>query len=176
VWVDTERLQTLAQLLRARNAIDAIIAKTIGRPMTAGHAGEWIAAQIFDIELESLAVAPAYDGHFRRAPLEGKTVNVKWYLKREGLLDMTSAATLDYYLVMTGPAGTAGSSKRTTRPWLIESVYLFDANQLMSDLQASGIQIGVATSVRQSRWKAAEIYPDPSPSAALEVRSSKRNR
>jgi hypothetical protein len=70
---------------------------------------------------------------------------------------------------MTGPVGAAGSSKGTTRPWLIESVYLFEAHQLMGDLQASGVKIGVATSVRQHQWKAAEIYPDPPPTAVLEV-------
>jgi hypothetical protein len=45
--------------------------------MTAGHAGEWIATQIFGIELESLAIAPAYDGHFLSGHLAGKTVTVK---------------------------------------------------------------------------------------------------
>ena len=39
-------------LLRARNSIDAKIAKVIGRPVTAGHMGEWLASRIFDIQLE----------------------------------------------------------------------------------------------------------------------------
>jgi hypothetical protein len=55
--------------------------------MTAGHAGEWIAAQVFDLELAPSAVMAAYDGHFRTGPLIGKTVNVKWYLKQEGMLE-----------------------------------------------------------------------------------------
>ena len=43
-------------------------------------------------------------------------MNVKWYLKREGILDMTEAAELDYYLVLTGPKATA-KDVRTTRAW-----------------------------------------------------------
>jgi hypothetical protein len=43
----------IADLLRERNVIDDAIAKIIGRPMTSGHLGEWIAAQIFDIALEA---------------------------------------------------------------------------------------------------------------------------
>jgi len=38
-----------------------------------------------------LAVAPAFDGRFSSGALQGRTVNVKWYLKREGLLDVTGA-------------------------------------------------------------------------------------
>jgi len=63
--VTTGHLAELALLLRKRNAIDAEIAQVIQRPMTSGHAGEWIAAQVFDIELESNAAMAAYDGHFR---------------------------------------------------------------------------------------------------------------
>jgi hypothetical protein len=59
--------------------------------MTSGHLGEWIAAQVFDIELEGSAVAAAIDGRFRSDPLQGQTVNTKWYFKREGLLDTTES-------------------------------------------------------------------------------------
>jgi hypothetical protein len=60
-------------------------------PMTLGHLGEWIASQVFDIELEPAATVPAIDGRFRSGPLQGSTVNVNWYLKREGLLDMSES-------------------------------------------------------------------------------------
>lgn len=70
-------MSRIAELLRQRNSIDSEIAHIIGRPMTAGHLGEWIAAQIFDIELETSAVAAALDGRFNTGPLRGKTVNVK---------------------------------------------------------------------------------------------------
>jgi hypothetical protein len=77
-----EDLRKIASLLRERNVIDEKIAAVIHRPMTAGHLGEWIASQVFDIELATSAVAAAIDGRFRAGPLQGHTVNVKWYLKR----------------------------------------------------------------------------------------------
>lgn len=60
-----ESLAHIAALLRERNSIDASIAKVIDRPVTAGHLGEWIAAKIFDIELEESATNQGFDGHFR---------------------------------------------------------------------------------------------------------------
>ena len=46
------------------------------------------------------AAAAAIDGHFRSGLLEGRTVNIKWYLNREGLLDTSESDLLDYYLVL----------------------------------------------------------------------------
>jgi hypothetical protein len=149
----------IAELLRGRNALDEEIASVVGRPMTSGHLGEWLAHKIFAIELEPIAVAAAIDGRFTSGPLTGRTVNVKWYLKREGLLDVTESDTLDYYLVLTGPASPALTSRGGTRPWCIESVYLFDAKQLLAQLRARGVKTGVASSVRSEQWAAAEIFP-----------------
>jgi hypothetical protein len=56
--VDADSLARAAALLRERNAIDAELAGLTGRPMTSGHLGEWIAAQVFDIALEEAANAP----------------------------------------------------------------------------------------------------------------------
>ncbi|MFI7148969.1 hypothetical protein ACIBO2_28985 [Nonomuraea sp. NPDC050022] len=154
--VDVEKI---AMLLRERNGIDAKIAAIIQRPMTAGHLGEWIVAQVFGIALETSAVASAVDGRFTSGPLRGRTVNAKWYLKREGLLDVTVRTQPDYYLVLTGPVSPAASSRGGTRPWCIESVYLFDAEQLLAELRTRGVRIGVASSVRAAQWAAAEIYP-----------------
>lgn len=154
-------IEQIAGLLRERNAIDEKIAKIISRPMTAGHLGEWLAARIFGIELEPTAVAAAFDGRFTSGHLQGRTVNVKWYLKREGVLDMTKWETLDYYLVLTGPASAALSSRGGIRPWCIESVYLFDAKQLSTELSSRGARTGTASSVRKTQWDAAEIYPRP---------------
>jgi hypothetical protein len=55
-------MRRAAEPLRNRNAIDQDIAAITGRPMTSGHLGEWIAAQIFGIELEPSAAAPGIDG------------------------------------------------------------------------------------------------------------------
>jgi hypothetical protein len=152
-------LPRIAQLLEKRNRIDEEIAAVIKRPMTSGHLGEWIASKVFDIALEAPANATAVDGRFRSGPLQGRTVNVKWYLKREGILDMTTAEVLDEYLVMTGPASAAVSSQGGTRPWCIDSVYLFDARALLADLTARGRSIGTASSIRTELWTPAEIYP-----------------
>jgi hypothetical protein len=42
-------------------------------------------------------------------------VNIKWYLKREGLLDTSESVRLDYYLVLAGPRSAAASSRGSTR-------------------------------------------------------------
>ena len=91
----------------------------------------------------------------------GKTVNVKRYGKREGLLDINREALPDFYLVITGPKASAVSSRGTTRPWLISYVYLFNAARVIGALKRRGVKIGVATSVQRELWEAAEIYPTP---------------
>jgi len=72
---------------------------------------------------------------------------VKWYLKQEWLLDATTSDVLDYYLVMTGPTGGVASAKGGVRPWLIESVYTFDAHSLLEQLQDKSVNLGIATSI-----------------------------
>jgi len=155
----SDDLARVAELLRQRNRIDTQITEIIQRPMTSGHLGEWIAARVFDIELETSASRTAIDGRFRTGSLQGKTVNIKWYLKREGLLDMTTTGWPDYYLVMTGPASPAVSSRGDTRPWRIDSVYLFDAARLDAEQRARGVQVGTAASVPNRLWEAAETFP-----------------
>jgi hypothetical protein len=157
--MDAKSLARAAALLRERNVIDAELAGLMQRPMTSGHLGEWIAAQIFDIELESAANAAGVDGHFRSGPLQNCSVDIKWYLKREGMLDTTRSAILDYYLVLAGPPSGAASSKDTTRPWCIQAVSLFDARQLRAEQTTRGVKRGVASSVTSQQWTAAEIYP-----------------
>ncbi|MFD0900186.1 hypothetical protein [Actinomadura sediminis] len=154
-----DKLGRIAELLVGRNAIDGEIAAIIQRPMTAGHLGEWIASRVFDIELEESATNTAFDGRFRVGPLQGRTVNVKWYLKQEGVLDISSSATLDYYLVLTGPRSAAGSSRADTRPWCVRAAYLFDAERLRHEQDARGVRTGVASSVLRRQWDEAEIYP-----------------
>ena len=160
--MDEDSLTRVAVLLRERNAIDGEIARLIQRPMTSGHLGEWIAAQDFDIQLETSAAAAGIDGRFRSGPLKDRTVNIKWYLKREGLLDTTESAVLDYYLVLTGPRSAAESSRGSTRPWCIQAVFLFDARQLRTDQIRRGVKRGVASSVINQQWAAAEIHPSAS--------------
>jgi hypothetical protein len=152
-------IRRIAQLLRERNALDEEIAAITHRPMTSGHLGEWIAAQVFDIQLEQSAIAAGIDGTFRSGPVQGCTVNIKWYLKREGLLDMSESARLDYYLVLTGRPSAAASSRNATRPRQIDAVFLFDARQLRAEQLERGVKRGTASSVLKRQWTVAEIYP-----------------
>lgn len=157
--MNAEQIERLARLIRDRNAIDDEIAGIVGRPAEKGHVGEYIAANIFGIELAESAVQAGYDGYFREGVFSGKTVNVKWYAKREGLLDIREDHLPDFFLVLAGPPEAAVSTKGQTRPWLIEEVFLFEAKPLLARLKARGVRIDVATSVRQAEWKEARIYP-----------------
>jgi hypothetical protein len=158
---DHSDLKRLANLLHQYNAIGNAIAGVIGRPAERGHVGEYIAALIFDITLERSARKRARDGRFTAGALAGHTVNVKWYGKQEGVLDLQARGAPDYYLALTGPVGSAASSRGATRPWVIQSVYLFDARRLLGDLRARGVKIRTGSSVRQALWTAAEVYPQP---------------
>jgi hypothetical protein len=165
-------MRRVAQLLRERNAIDQEIAAITHRPMTSGHLGEWITAQIFDIQLEQSAVAAGIDGIFRSGPLQGRTANIKWYLKREGLLDTSESARLDYYLVLTGPPSAAASSRGATRPWRIDAVFLFDTRQLRAEQIERGVKRGTASSVVKRQWTAAEVYPGANPMLPISSRQA----
>jgi len=156
---DVYELKRIAELLGEWNRVGREIADLIGRPTEKGHVGEFIAARIFQLQLHGSAVAAGSDGHFTEGPLAGCSVNVKWYAKREGLLDLSTGQVPDYYLVLAGPAATASSSRGTDRAWVIESVHLFRADRLHEQLAARNVKIGVAASVRRELWEAAEIYP-----------------
>jgi hypothetical protein len=156
----TEDLVKLAELVRARNKVTDEIAALIGRPAQIGHVGEYIAAQIFQIRLLESASHKAIDGHFQGGQLDGRSVDVKWFTLNDGILDLREDAPPDFYLVLTGPRTAAGSSRGTTRPWVIEAVYLFEGRPLVEELQRRGVRRGVATSVRQHLWREAEIYPE----------------
>ena len=155
-----KKLERLAELIHAKNRIDDEIAEIIGRPSLIVHVGEYIASEIFKIELEQSAVEKGIDGRFTQGPLKGQTVNIKFYGKRENLLDINIDHLPDYYLVLTGPKSSAVSSRSATRPWLISSVYLFNSQKLMSELKNRGVKIGIATSIISKLWDEAEIYPN----------------
>ena len=154
-----DELALLSQLLKAHNALDDIIAGLIRRPVQLGHLGEYLAQEIFGVQLHTTAVHKGSDGIFRRGALDGRSVNVKWYPKNEGVLSANPEPECDYYLVLTGPRGPAQSSRDTVRPWLIQAVYLFNARELIADLNRSGVKIYEATSIKRALWDAAEIYP-----------------
>lgn len=154
-----DQLGRLAALIKERNKVEVEITAIIGRPVQVGHIGEYIAAHIFDLSLHDSAVTKGSDGIFQSGPLAGRSVNVKWYGKQEGMLDINPNGAPDYYLVFTGPLATALSSKGMTRPWVISSVFLFEATPLVATLQAANVKIGVATGVKKALWEAAKLYP-----------------
>ncbi len=153
-------LEKLADLLLKRNKIDYEISQIIGRPCQRGHIGEYIAAKIFNIELEYSASSKGIDGVFLAEPLQGKTVNIKFYGKQEGILDIALGNLADYYLVFTGSKSQSIASKGGSRPLIISNVYLFDMQGLVNSLQHRGLKIGIATSIANHYWYEAEIYPN----------------
>ena len=155
---DKEQLQQLADLLRERNQTDGKIAAFIKRPAEKSHLGEFVAAWIFGIDLHDSAVVKGTDGRFCGGSLAGKSVNIKYSSKNNGILDMQTDSGPDYYLVLTGPNEAAVSSRGKTRPWVIEAACLFHADSLVSRLTS---KIGTATSVKRKFWEEAEIYPRP---------------
>ena len=153
-------LEKLVTLLSELNSIGEKISGITQRPATIGHTGEYITAEIFDIELEESANPKGFDGRFRSGSLGGRTVNVKWYGKLEYMLDINPDALPDFFLVMTGPKALEMTSKGGIRPWLIDYVFLFNAAELMIELNARGVKIGIATSVQKHEWQNSEIYPN----------------
>ncbi len=154
-----DALKLLAELIKQKNQIDDEIAAILQRPAQIGHAGEYIAARIFDIRLVESASHKAIDGYFNSGVLARKSVNIKWYGKQECILDITPNALPDFYLVMTGPKAAAVTSRGGTRPWAIDFAYLFPAGELVSTLLERHVKIGVATSVTKQCWDQAEISP-----------------
>lgn len=154
-----DSLNQLSELLKKRNMLEEEITALIGRPAAIGHIGEYIASKIFKISLQESASYKSLDGRFAEGPLSGRSVNIKWYALREGLLDITPEAFPDEYLVFTGPKATAMNSKGRTRPWLITAAFLFEASDLVTQLQAKSLKVGVASSVAHEHWAIAEIYP-----------------
>jgi hypothetical protein len=71
---------------------------------------------------------------------------------------MTPSPVLDFYLVLAGPNAASGDV-RSLRPWLITSVYLFDARQLLAEQMRRNVKVGIASSVTREQWAAAEVFP-----------------
>ena len=157
-------LAELAKLCQHRNAVDAQISAIIGRPALTEHAGEYIACVIFDIAPHASATNKGSDGVFKQHALMNKRVNIKFYPKRENILDInTTDSPPDYYLVLAGPKSAAASSKGATRPWIIASVHLFAHDRIVRLLRSKGLRIGKPSSVSEQHWRDAEIYPASQP-------------
>jgi hypothetical protein len=150
-------LPWLASLLKSRNTIDDKIAAVIGRTAQTNNIGEYIASIIFRITLDEAGKRRGYDGRFNAGSLAGRTVDVQWHPKQNGQINIKLDAIPDYYLIMTGPEATSSIAS----PWIIESIFLFHANELLNALRERGVQLGNGTSVTGPLWERAEIYPVP---------------
>ena len=128
-----DELKTLGELIKTKNDIETQISQIIDRPGLQGHMGEFIA---------------------------GKNANIKWYAKKDSVLDINPTDPAEYYLVLTGPKSSGASSRGSTRPLVINSVFLFESGQLISELKKRKVKIGIATSVTQEQWNNAEIFPN----------------
>jgi hypothetical protein len=153
-----DNLSWLASLIKSRNTIDGKIADLIGRSAQINHVGEYIAASIFNIAFEEEGKRRGYDGRFVQGQLAGRTVDVQWRIRHDGLLNIRLDAYPDYYLIFAGPEST---SSTTANPWSIASAFLFNAQELLNALKERGVQIGSGTSVTGPLWERAEIYPVP---------------
>lgn len=146
----------LADLLKERNLLEQEVATIIGRPGERGHVGEFIASHVFDITLHASATTKGSDGLCASGELVGRSVNIKWYGRQEGLLDVSPDPGPDFYLVLTGPRSPAVSSRLAVRPWVIDHVYLFEHRTLRAALSDRQVKVGVATSIPQAMWEAVE--------------------
>lgn len=152
-------LPRLAELVRARNTVESNLANLLENTVNLESVGEYIAATIFGITLVSSSQHNEFSGIFAREPLTGKTVDVQWYPRREGFLHVRSAPAPDYLLVLAGPKQESSTARALVNPWLIKSVHLFDAQELLVALRERGVQIGSHTSVITQLWERAEIFP-----------------
>ena len=157
----SDELKELSRLIKLRNQTEVKGSRIIGRPFIIGHIGEYIASEIFDIELNKSASAKDHDGYFRSGKLKGSTVNIKYYSRKGRLLDMCKTSGPDFYLVFMGSSET-----KVMCPWDIDSVYLFNDEELKNKLDKI-VKIGVATSVRRKLWERAMIYPTPNNSRLI---------
>jgi hypothetical protein len=162
------KIEQLAGLIQQRNAVDAEIAKLIGRPAVSGHIGEFVASRASEIKLEFGATTAGHDGKFVSGPLSGKTVNIKAYSKRENVLDINPDHVPDFYLVLAGPKTQPATSRGGQRPWVISEVFLFDARAMIDRIRSRRTNIGIATSVPSAEWEKARVFP-PSPSSPLKL-------
>ena len=152
-------LPRLAELLKARNTVESNMANLIGHPVNIGSVGDYIASAVFGITHEEPMTHRVIYDRFSYGPLAGHTVDVQWHTRREGDLNLKTDTPLDYYLVMTGPKAGVNTARSIANPWVIESVFLFDAKELLTALHERGVQIGPRTSVIAELWDRAEIYP-----------------
>ena len=156
-------LTHLADLVRIRNYVNNSVSQITGRPAETGQIAEYLAGQIFDIDLHETFVFKASDGKFRSpVSIADKSVNVKYRSSSSRRLNLVESRDPHdhpaYYLAFRGPKMPKAPANERTLPLVIEAVYLFSSAELVQSLIADGVnQIG--PSVRKEYWDKAMIYP-----------------
>lgn len=152
-------LARLAELLHARNTVESNIANLLNCSANLSSVGEYIAANIFGITLIPSAQHSEFEGIFAHGQLAGKTVDIQWYPRREGFMNIHPQRSPDFYLVMAGPRQESSTTRALVNPWLITSVHLFESSELLAALHERGVQIGSHTSIINQFWERSEIFP-----------------
>lgn len=156
-------LKKLSRLIRQWNEIEAEIFELIGYPGTISNIGEYLAEQVFGVDLEKSKTQRAFDGKFTQGNLSGRTVNVKIARERERFIDWRDDALPEYFLILTGSRRQSGKSVKRSRPILVTNVYLFNVKETRKNLHSRGVipphGERVQASVTNDQWDEAEIYP-----------------
>ena len=152
-------LPRLAELVRARNTVESNIANLLECDVDLGAVGEKIAASIFGISFIPAATPGQSTGIFTSPTFANKTVDVRWYPRRENMLTIHTDPAPDYTLVLAGPRLDANETRTFVNPWIITSVYLFPMPELLNALRMRGVRVGPRVSVNNQLWEQAEIFP-----------------
>lgn len=152
-------LPRLAELLRSRNTVEGNIANLLGCEVDLGNLGERIAATIFGIRLIPATSNNGFVGIFTNPALTGKTVDVRWYPRRDSSMNIHIDPAPDYTLVLAGPKIEPNEARALVNPWVITSVYLFPMQELLTTLRSRGVRVGTRVSVNSQLWEQAEIFP-----------------
>jgi hypothetical protein len=153
----------LADLIRIRNFVNASVGRSIRGPAETGRIAEFVASEIFDIELEEKFVTKAIDGKFRSPlNLKGATVNIKYRSSSSLRLNLINSDDPsdhpDFYLALRGPFVAKSPNSEKVLPFVINSVYLFSATSLIERMKAEGYMT-FGPSVKKAYWDESMIYP-----------------
>jgi hypothetical protein len=152
-------LSRLAELVRARNTVESNMVNLIEREVHLNSVGEHIAANVFGIRLVPTTIQSGFVGIFTTPALSGKTVDIRWYPRRESYINIHTDPAPDYSLILAGPRVEPGEARGLANPWLLTSVYLFSMQDLLASLRARGVRIGPRVSINSQLWELAELFP-----------------
>jgi hypothetical protein len=147
----------LSSLIKRINGAKEDIAELIGRPAAIQGIGESIAAEILGVSLQETAPHIRRTGVFLDGPMKGKRVEIEWQVRSFDAVSVGEEADCLLYLV--GISSFYRTPHEYYRPWLINSVYFIDPEEL-SRLRKSDQGCIWDISMKKEEWKKFEIYPE----------------